>query len=66
MEIKEEILDRFSELSEEHQLEVILWHIRQGIIKPRVEGKVVDLPGEISEQTFEQALKELKESGEIS
>ena len=65
MEIKEEILEQFNELSEKHQKEVILWHIQHGIIKPNVKGKIVELPGEIDEQTFERALRVLKESGDI-
>lgn len=63
--IKEEILERFYGLPEKHQEEVILWGIRSGIIKLNFKEKKIELIGEIDGQAFEQALKELKESGEI-
>ena len=69
--IKEEIHDQFNGLSEEYQIDVVFWCIRKGIVKVNVrtateeEKAKVELTGEINQQALEQALKELKQSGEI-
>lgn len=64
--IKKEIRGQFNKLPENHQLEVFFWCMRKGIVKLKFRKSKIKFRGELNEQMFEQALKELKESGEIS
>jgi len=71
LSIKKEIREQFNKLPENHQLEVFFWCWRKGIVKWKFRKSKIRKPkfkfrGEINKQMFEQALKELKESGEIS